>query len=374
MHVLKYRGKVSEPEARYYMQQMVTGVAYIHSQKVVHRDLKPGNMFLSDGMIVKIGDFGLATRPDGQKRRVTICGTPNYIAPEVLYKQAYSYEADVWALGCILYALLTGQPPFDTATLKETYSRICNNRYKKLNDTIVSRNGQDLIKWLLQPIPELRPSLETVKEHAYLTQEFVPEKLAHACCYRPPDISLQPIKPDKSDKLVVPTASFPSATTLSSTSSTSTVSRKVTESNQHTPEVKQVEAVANGTKLMENNVRLVNSIHPEKRREGKVGNWLVRRFPKLDRLRKRFGNLLSPHRKKSSESALMHYALENCLSETRHTRAVKNPMAIDGVAPLFVTKWIDYSNKYGLCFQLSDRSVGVLFNDSTKMSYTRDRR
>lgn len=70
MHVLKSRGKVTEPEARYYMKQMVTGVAYIHSQKVVHRDLKPGNMLLSDRMIVKIGDFGLATRPDGQLKRV----------------------------------------------------------------------------------------------------------------------------------------------------------------------------------------------------------------------------------------------------------------------------------------------------------------
>lgn len=70
MHVLRYRGKVTEPEARYYMKQMVTGVAYIHSQKVVHRDLKPGNMFLSEKMIVKIGDFGLATRPDGQRRKV----------------------------------------------------------------------------------------------------------------------------------------------------------------------------------------------------------------------------------------------------------------------------------------------------------------
>uniref|UniRef100_A0A0C9R826 Serine/threonine-protein kinase PLK n=1 Tax=Fopius arisanus TaxID=64838 RepID=A0A0C9R826_9HYME len=385
MHVLKYRGKVTEPEARYYMKQMVTGVAYIHSQRVVHRDLKPGNMFLSDGMIVKIGDFGLATRPDGQKRRVTICGTPNYIAPEVLYKQAYSYEADVWALGCILYALLTGQPPFDTASLKETYSRICNNRYKKLNDTIASRNGQDLIKWLLQPIPELRPSLETVKEHAYLTMEFVPEKLAHTCCYKPPEVSLEgPIK-SKNDKTLVPTASFPSATTLSSTSCTSTISRKIAQSPiEHMPKtgVKQIEIpVVNGVRLLDNNVRLGEnnarlpvSIHREKSREAKVGNWLVRKFPKLTKLRRRFGNLLCPDRKKASESALMHYALENCLAEIRHTRAAKNPLPIEGLAPLFVTKWIDYSNKYGLCFQLSDRSVGVLFNDSTKMSYTRDRR
>nr|ATL75351.1 polo-like kinase 3 [Diachasma muliebre] len=387
MHVLKYRGKVTEPEARYYMKQMVTGVAYIHSQKVVHRDLKPGNMFLSDGMIVKIGDFGLATRPDGQKRRVTICGTPNYIAPEVLYKQAYSYEADVWALGCILYALLTGQPPFDTATLKETYSRICNNRYKKLNDTVVSRNGQDLIKCLLQPIPELRPSLETVKEHAYLTMEFVPDKLTHACCYRPPEPSLQgPLKSNNDKTLVLPTTSFPSATTLSSTSCTSTMSRKVVHpqieqmpkplaKSIETPIANGIKLIDNGSaKLMENNARLLPPIQREKNRDAKVGNWLVRKFPKLTKLRKRFGNLLCPDRKKSSESALMHHALENCLAEIRHTRVAKNPVPIEGLAPLFVTKWIDYSNKYGLCFQLSDRSVGVLFNDSTKMSYTRDRR
>ncbi|KOC62866.1 Serine/threonine-protein kinase plk-1 [Habropoda laboriosa] len=190
MHVLKYRGKVTEPEARYYMKQMVTGVAYIHSQKVVHRDLKPGNMFLSDRMIVKIGDFGLATRLDGQCRRVTICGTPNYIAPEVLYKQAYSYEADVWALGCILYALLVGQPPFDTATLKETYARICNNHYREVDDTIASRSGQDLIKWLLQPNPELRPSLERVKEHAYLTKEYVPSTLPRISCFQMPRASI----------------------------------------------------------------------------------------------------------------------------------------------------------------------------------------
>lgn len=122
--------------------------------------------------------------------RRTICGTPNYIAPEVLYKQAYSYEADVWALGCILYALLVGQPPFDTATLKETYARICNNHYREVDDSIASRSGQDLIRWLLQSNPELRPSLERVKEHAYLTKEYVPTSLPHTCCYQMPPTSI----------------------------------------------------------------------------------------------------------------------------------------------------------------------------------------
>lgn len=122
--------------------------------------------------------------------RRTICGTPNYIAPEVLYKQAYSYEADVWALGCILYALLVGQPPFDTASLKETYARICNNHYQEVDDSIASRNGQDLIKWLLQPNPEFRPSLERVKEHAYLTKEYVPASLPRISCFQMPRPSI----------------------------------------------------------------------------------------------------------------------------------------------------------------------------------------
>ena len=91
----------------------------------------------------------------------------------MLFKQSYSYGADVWALGCILYTLLVGQPPFDSSTLKRIYSRICNHRYTELDDTMASQAGQDLVRWLLQPNPELRPSLEVVKDHPYLTQEYL---------------------------------------------------------------------------------------------------------------------------------------------------------------------------------------------------------
>ena len=69
-------------------------------------------------MMVKIGDFGLATRV-GWEKKGTICGTPNYISPEVLNKDGHGFPADVWALGCVMYALLVGQPPFETSTLKE---------------------------------------------------------------------------------------------------------------------------------------------------------------------------------------------------------------------------------------------------------------
>jgi len=92
----------------------------MQSHRVVHRDLKLGNLFLTDKMQVKVGDLGLAAKLDfeGEKRR-TVCGTPNYIAPEVLDSTTgHSYEVDVWSFGVILYALIIGRPPFETPDVK----------------------------------------------------------------------------------------------------------------------------------------------------------------------------------------------------------------------------------------------------------------
>ncbi|XP_011640530.1 serine/threonine-protein kinase PLK1-like [Pogonomyrmex barbatus] len=376
MHVLKYRGKVTEPEARYYMKQMVTGVAYIHSQKVVHRDLKPGNMFLSDRMIVKIGDFGLATRPDGQRRRVTICGTPNYIAPEVLYKQAYSYEADVWALGCILYALLVGQPPFDTATLKETYARICNNHYREVDDSIASKSGQDLIRWLLQSNPELRPSLERVKEHAYLTKEYVPASLPHTCCYQMPPASI--IEPPSSPSSMSTVARNPEvkAQIWQQSFVYPDASLRYQQQPMQTQQAQHQQQQQQQQQQSQHQQHLLNRSQKSLQKESKVSSWLVRKLPKLPRFRQRLSSVLCPDHKKTglvAQSVQMHRALEACVPEMKRNNAC-NPPTVEDIVPLFVTKWIDYSNKYGLGFQLSDRSVGVLFNDNTKISYTHDRR
>lgn len=76
---------LTEIEVKYYMKQLLEAVSYIHHQKVIHRDLKLGNFFLSDKLEVKVGDFGLATALSYEgERRKTVCGTPNYIAPEIL--------------------------------------------------------------------------------------------------------------------------------------------------------------------------------------------------------------------------------------------------------------------------------------------------
>ena len=129
MELHKRRKAITEPEARYFLEHILKGCDYLHDNKIIHRDLKLGNIFLNDNMEVKIGDFGLATEVghDGERKK-TLCGTPNYIAPEVLGKEGHSYEVDVWSLGCILYTLLAGKPPFESQTLNDTYSR-CVGHY-----------------------------------------------------------------------------------------------------------------------------------------------------------------------------------------------------------------------------------------------------
>lgn len=83
--LIKRRKKLHEVEARYYIYQLVKAIEYVHSKKVIHRDLKLGNLFLTDHMTLKVGDFGLAAQVfyQGERKR-TVCGTPNYLAPEVL--------------------------------------------------------------------------------------------------------------------------------------------------------------------------------------------------------------------------------------------------------------------------------------------------
>lgn len=133
-HILKARKVLTEPEVRYYLRQIVSGLRYLHEQEILHRDLKlgkgpppaslrafhpgfctassqrlaffflpSGNFFVNESMELKVGDFGLAAKlePAGNRRK-TICGTPNYLSPEVLNKQGHGCESDIWALGCVM--------------------------------------------------------------------------------------------------------------------------------------------------------------------------------------------------------------------------------------------------------------------------------
>lgn len=108
--MVQKRRCLSLPEVRRYGVQLCGAIKYLHSRNVIHRDLKMGNIFLDQDMNIKLGDFGLAaillTESDigAVKRRTTLCGTPNYIAPEILERgrKGHDYKVDIWALGVIL--------------------------------------------------------------------------------------------------------------------------------------------------------------------------------------------------------------------------------------------------------------------------------
>lgn len=150
--LMKRRKKLAEHEVRYYLTQLVSCLRYIHHHLVIHRDLKLGNLFLDAEMNVKVGDFGLATRlekPDDRKK--TVCGTPNYIAPEILEaKRGHSFEVDVWSTGVIMYTLLIGKPPFESKDVDSTYKAILANNYHFPDHTPLNDNAKSLIRHLLQ--------------------------------------------------------------------------------------------------------------------------------------------------------------------------------------------------------------------------------
>jgi len=126
-------GRFDEAQARFYFRQLVHGVGYCHEQGVCHRDLKPENLLLDENGDLKISDFGLSAlytgeQDEGESRAAllhTTCGTPNYVAPEVLADRGYDGRAaDTWSCGVILYVLMAGFLPFDEPTMSALFRKI----------------------------------------------------------------------------------------------------------------------------------------------------------------------------------------------------------------------------------------------------------
>ena len=170
--LLKRRKRLTEIEVQCYIVQLIKALKYLHSHRVIHRDLKLGNLFLTDKMELKVGDFGLATKLDfeGERKR-TVCGTPNYIAPEILDgKTGHSYEVDIWSLGVIIYTLIIGKPPFETRDVKTTYKRIKMNAYSFPETAIISEAAKNLISQILVTDPAKRPTLDQILTHDFFNQ------------------------------------------------------------------------------------------------------------------------------------------------------------------------------------------------------------
>ncbi len=116
------KGRFEEPLASNYIKQMANALLYLHSKHVIHRDIKPENLLNSLGTI-KIADFGWSIHAPTARRK-TLCGTLDYLPPEMVDHKEHDDRVDVWCLGVLCYEFCTGRPPFETDTHKGTYDRI----------------------------------------------------------------------------------------------------------------------------------------------------------------------------------------------------------------------------------------------------------
>ncbi|PFH49070.1 hypothetical protein AMATHDRAFT_5215 [Amanita thiersii Skay4041] len=189
MDMLRRRRRFTEMEARVFMVQLIGACHYMHTHQVIHRDLKLGNLFLDARMNIKVGDFGLAALIENPgERKKTICGTPNYIAPEVLFDtvNGHSFEVDTWSIGVILYTLAVGRPPFQTKDVKAIYKRIRDNDYDFPSYSPPSLPCQNLIQQILTPDPSCRPTLHEILEHPFFVVGPVPAYIPSSAHDAPP--------------------------------------------------------------------------------------------------------------------------------------------------------------------------------------------
>uniref|UniRef100_A0A8C6VTZ9 Serine/threonine-protein kinase PLK3 n=1 Tax=Nothobranchius furzeri TaxID=105023 RepID=A0A8C6VTZ9_NOTFU len=370
-HILKARKVLTEPEVRYYLRQIVSGLKYLkmqfHGCFHVDRVICWGcNFFVSDTMELKVGDFGLAAKlePAGNRRK-TICGTPNYLSPEVLNKQGHGCESDIWALGCVMYTMLLGRPPFETTNLKETYRCIREARYSLPSS--LSLQAKQLIANLLAKIPGDRPDLDHILRHDFFTQGFSPERLPPSCCHSAPDFHVS--SPAKSFFKKAAAALFGGRRDKVKYYETL---NKLTKEEE---EIYKLQHDLERTVISQQRSKKTSEVRKTKTHRGEKSQSPTTQDPIRLIVRGSLGSCSSECLEDSTTGSVAETVasvLRGCLENM--PKASDTPQSLNSLNLQWVTKWVDYSNKYGFGYQLSDHTVGVLFNNGTHMSLLPDRK
>lgn len=167
------REKYDEAHARTITRKILSAVKYLHDHNVVHRDLKPENLLFdtrAESAELKLTDFGFATTT--KKQLTDTCGTPEYVAPEILDEKPYSFKVDMWSVGVIVYILLCGFPPFHGKDDQELFDKICECKYEFLKPywNRVSDDAKDFIRGLLCLDPNARMNADEALRHRWLTR------------------------------------------------------------------------------------------------------------------------------------------------------------------------------------------------------------
>eukprot|EP00731_Ephydatia_muelleri_P026981 Em0018g1081a len=164
---LQKETKFTEKRSATYIAQLADALMYCHSKKVIHRDIKPENLLVSLKGDLKIADFGWSVHAPSS-RRSTLCGTLDYLPPEMVENRRHDEKVDLWGLGVLCYEFLVGKPPFEAPTSEETHKRI--SKVDLQFPSHVSPGARDLISKLLKHDPQKRLPLSEVLKHTWILE------------------------------------------------------------------------------------------------------------------------------------------------------------------------------------------------------------
>jgi calcium/calmodulin-dependent protein kinase I len=163
----------SEADARDLVSKMLKAMLYCHKHKIAHCDMKPKNLLLmseENDSYIKLADFGFAARCHTAKSLTKQCGTPFFVSPEILMRQPYDQQSDMWSVGCIVFLLLSGNLPFMGRSQKELFRKIVSGKFEFDEDDWcdVSSEAKDLVKKLLVLDPDERLTSEQALRHKWM--------------------------------------------------------------------------------------------------------------------------------------------------------------------------------------------------------------
>ncbi|KAF7639750.1 Protein kinase domain-containing protein [Meloidogyne graminicola] len=174
--LLKKSHKFAHPLTAHLIYQVADALIYCHERKVIHRDIKPENLLLTANYDVKIADFGWSVHAPSSKR-TTMCGTLDYLPPEMILCQEHDHNVDNWSVGVLLYEFIVGKPPFEHQKHQETLECIRNLRYQFPSN--FPDGPKDIVSKLLVFKPTARMQMEVLKKHPWIVEQssiFVKEK------------------------------------------------------------------------------------------------------------------------------------------------------------------------------------------------------